>query len=78
MNKYHDPIIEERIKQWKNGTRNETDDLLDVMISLKDDNKNSLLTHQEIKALILVITFKIVFDLFISFPIIITYKTFFC
>ncbi|KAI9118028.1 hypothetical protein K1719_010360 [Acacia pycnantha] len=53
VNKYHDPIIEERIKQWKEGPKTEAEDLLDVMISLKDDSKNSLLTTQEIKALIL-------------------------
>nr|KYP44535.1 Tyrosine N-monooxygenase [Cajanus cajan] len=35
MKKYHDPIIEERIKQWKDGSKTVEEDLLDVMISLK-------------------------------------------
>ncbi|XP_054819037.1 isoleucine N-monooxygenase 1-like [Prosopis cineraria] len=51
VNKYHDPIIEARIKQWKDGIKTETEDLIDVMISLKDVNNNSLLKAQEIKAL---------------------------
>ncbi|GAU18636.1 hypothetical protein TSUD_124690 [Trifolium subterraneum] len=50
MNKYHDSIIEERIKQWKDGTKNVEEDLLDVLISLKDVNNNPLLTKKEIKA----------------------------
>lgn len=51
VNKYHDPIIEQRIKQWKEGTKTETEDLLDVMISLKDaQNNNPFLTMKEIKA----------------------------
>ncbi|XP_028768828.1 isoleucine N-monooxygenase 1-like, partial [Neltuma alba] len=53
VNKYHDPIIEARIKQWKDGIMTETEDLLDVMISLKDAENNPLLTTREIKALIL-------------------------
>ncbi|KAI9118215.1 hypothetical protein K1719_010547 [Acacia pycnantha] len=50
VNKYHDPIIEQRIQQWKEGTKTKTEDLLDVMISLKDAHNNPLLTMQEIKA----------------------------
>ncbi|RZC49577.1 hypothetical protein C5167_017996 [Papaver somniferum] len=52
VDKYHDPIIEERIRQWRNGTMENKvpDDLLDVLISLKDENGNSLLSTEEIKA----------------------------
>ncbi|XP_028768827.1 isoleucine N-monooxygenase 2-like [Neltuma alba] len=50
VNKYHDPIIEARIKQWKEGAKTESEDLLDVMISLKDAHNNPLLSMQEIKA----------------------------
>ncbi|XP_058782059.1 isoleucine N-monooxygenase 2-like [Vicia villosa] len=53
MNKYHDCLIEERIKQWNDGSKNVEEDLLDVMISLKDVNNNPLLTTKEIKAQII-------------------------
>jgi len=57
LGKYHDPIIEERIQQWKDGRRKQEDmaDLLDVLITLKDANDNPLLTSEEIKASIIVI-----------------------
>ncbi|KAE9598894.1 hypothetical protein Lal_00022405 [Lupinus albus] len=48
--KYHDPIIEERIQQWNNGRKTNEEDLLDILISLKDANNNALLTIEEIKA----------------------------
>ncbi|KAG9445467.1 hypothetical protein H6P81_016807 [Aristolochia fimbriata] len=50
VNKYHDKIIEERIKEWRNGLKKEAEDLLDVLISLKDCQGNPLLTTEEIKA----------------------------
>ncbi|KAK2440578.1 isoleucine N-monooxygenase [Trifolium repens] len=50
MNKYHDSIIDERIKQWNNGSKNVEEDMLDVLISQKDVNNNPLLTTKEIKA----------------------------
>lgn len=50
MNKYHDSIIEERIKQWNDGSRTVEEDLLDVLVSLKDVNNNPVLTKKEIKA----------------------------
>ncbi|XP_047309395.1 valine N-monooxygenase 1-like [Impatiens glandulifera] len=53
VRKYHDPEIDMRIKQWKEGTRIEKDDILDVLITLKDDKGNTLLTSEEIKAQIL-------------------------
>ncbi|CAI9774060.1 unnamed protein product [Fraxinus pennsylvanica] len=49
--KYHDPIIEERIKQyWRDGEKKEAEDLLDIMISLKDERGKPLLSIDEIKA----------------------------
>ena len=54
MNKYHDSIIEERIKLWNAGSKTVQEDLLDVLISLKDVNNNSLLTKKEIKAQLIV------------------------
>jgi hypothetical protein len=54
MNKYHDSIIEERTKEWNDGLKNVEEDLLDVLISLKDINNNPLLTTKEIKAQIIV------------------------
>ncbi|KAI4353211.1 hypothetical protein L6164_002177 [Bauhinia variegata] len=50
LEKYHDPIVHERIEQWKNGTKSTEEDLFDVLIALKDHNGNSLLTTEEIKA----------------------------
>ncbi|KAF7843837.1 isoleucine N-monooxygenase 2-like [Senna tora] len=50
LGKFHDPIIEERIQQWKDGGRKEKEDLLDVLIMLKDANNNQVLSSQEIKA----------------------------
>jgi len=52
--KYHDPIIENRIQEWKNGKKTDKEDLLDILISLKDADNNALLTEQEIKSIILV------------------------
>ncbi|CAK7323491.1 unnamed protein product [Dovyalis caffra] len=50
INKYHDPIIDQRVQQWKDGTKKDVEDLLDVLITLKDDNGNPLLSKDEIKA----------------------------
>jgi hypothetical protein len=55
MKKYHDPIIHDRIKQWNDGLKTVEEDLLDVLISLKDANNKPLLTFKEIKAQITVI-----------------------
>ncbi|CAI0377291.1 unnamed protein product [Linum tenue] len=44
------PIIDERIRQWRSGERKEIDDLIDVLVTLKDDvDGKPLLTPQEIK-----------------------------
>ncbi|KAK8717815.1 hypothetical protein V6N13_045069 [Hibiscus sabdariffa] len=50
LNKYHDPIIEDRIRKWRDGKIDEPQDLLDVLVSLTDDNGISLLSANEIKA----------------------------
>ncbi|XP_022891727.1 isoleucine N-monooxygenase 2-like [Olea europaea var. sylvestris] len=50
FDKYHDPIIEARIKQWEDGKRKEAEDLLDIMITLKDKSGKQLLSINEIKA----------------------------
>ncbi|KAE9598891.1 hypothetical protein Lal_00022384 [Lupinus albus] len=57
LKKYHDPIIEERIQQWNNGRKTSKEDLLDILISLKDADNSALLTIEEIKAQIVVIIF---------------------
>ncbi|KAK3188468.1 hypothetical protein Dsin_028029 [Dipteronia sinensis] len=51
--KYHEPIIEERIRQWRIGFKKEIEDLLDVFITLKDGASNSLLSTNEINAQIM-------------------------
>ncbi|KAI3908369.1 hypothetical protein MKX01_027391 [Papaver californicum] len=52
LNKYHDPVIKERDQQWSNGTmKNKVpEDLLDVLISLEDEQGKPLLSIEEIKA----------------------------
>ncbi|KAM1004313.1 hypothetical protein ACFX13_004587 [Malus domestica] len=47
---YQDPVINERLQQWRDGKRTEPADLLDVFISLKDANGQPLLSSEEIKA----------------------------
>ncbi|KAL4379627.1 hypothetical protein GQ457_02G005130 [Hibiscus cannabinus] len=49
MDKYHDPIIQDRIRKWRDGEIDEPQDLLDVLVSLTDDNGISLLSTNEIK-----------------------------
>ncbi|KAG1330918.1 Cytochrome p450 [Cocos nucifera] len=55
--KFHDPIIEERIERWRGGKetevgekKREAKDLLDVLITLEDNEGRPLLTVEEIKA----------------------------
>ncbi|KAH7665954.1 Phenylalanine N-monooxygenase protein [Dioscorea alata] len=52
FNKYHDPIIEERMRRWRRSdyVDDEPEDILDVFISLKDNEGKPLLTVEEIKA----------------------------
>ncbi|XP_078150449.1 tyrosine N-monooxygenase-like [Carex rostrata] len=52
LDKLHDPIITERIKLWRQGSSDserETQDWLDVLVSLKDADGHFLLTAEEIK-----------------------------
>ncbi|OMO90059.1 Cytochrome P450 [Corchorus olitorius] len=49
VNGYHDPIIDERVKQWKQGTRKEPEDLLDAFITAKDSNGMPAVSVEEIK-----------------------------
>nr|GEX06256.1 putative cytochrome P450 [Tanacetum cinerariifolium] len=46
VQKYHDPLIDDRIQAWKKGARNEVKDILDKIIT----HENSKLTPEEIKA----------------------------
>ncbi|PPR99568.1 hypothetical protein GOBAR_AA21099 [Gossypium barbadense] len=52
LEKYNNPIIEDRIQQWRDGKKHEPQDLLDVLVSLTDDNGTPLLSADEIKALV--------------------------
>jgi cytochrome P450 len=69
MNKYHDSIIEERTKEWNDGLKNVEEDLLDVLISLKDVNNNPLLTTKEIKAQVIVRQFNYSIAFIILIPL---------
>ncbi|XP_042035203.1 tryptophan N-monooxygenase CYP79A68-like [Salvia splendens] len=50
LRKYQDPEIDNRIEMWQNGIRKTNDDILDILINLKDSNNNPLLSAEEIKA----------------------------
>ncbi|KAK1292203.1 Tyrosine N-monooxygenase [Acorus calamus] len=56
VNKYHDPIIEERIRRWRGvgggslPPPRELEDLLDVLVSLRGEDGKWLLSEEEIKA----------------------------
>ena len=53
--KYHEPLIEERFRRYKEGCNDkEPEDLLDILVSLKDVSGEQLLSQEEIKALITV------------------------
>nr|GMC81953.1 isoleucine N-monooxygenase 1-like [Ipomoea batatas]GMC81954.1 isoleucine N-monooxygenase 1-like [Ipomoea batatas] len=53
VRKHQDPEVDARIKMWNNGTKTEQQDILDVLIKLKDIDGRPLLTPEEIKAQIL-------------------------
>nr|KYP46472.1 Tyrosine N-monooxygenase [Cajanus cajan] len=53
IKKYHDPIVQERVKQWNDGAKVDEEDWLDILISLKDANNNPSLTLEEINAQII-------------------------
>jgi len=59
VDKYNDPIIERRIEKQKDEskTSDDAEDILDILISLKDANNKPLLTEEEIKAQALVIKY---------------------
>ncbi|KAL0434275.1 UNVERIFIED_CONTAM: Valine N-monooxygenase 1 [Sesamum latifolium] len=50
VRKYQDPEIEKRVDMWQQGIRKTEEDVLDVLINLKDSNNNPLLSIHEIKA----------------------------
>ncbi|GMN21653.1 hypothetical protein TIFTF001_040080 [Ficus carica] len=53
VNKYHDPIVNDRILQWREGKKTQPEDLLDVLISLKGSDDKPLLSEDEIRAQIM-------------------------
>uniref|UniRef100_A0A803P5L8 Cytochrome P450 n=1 Tax=Cannabis sativa TaxID=3483 RepID=A0A803P5L8_CANSA len=57
MKKLHDPIIKDRIREWREGdpsiSRRTPNDLLDVLVSLKDSDGTPLLSDDEIRAQIM-------------------------
>ncbi|KAL0393104.1 UNVERIFIED_CONTAM: Isoleucine N-monooxygenase 1 [Sesamum radiatum] len=50
VRKYQDPEIDKRVDMWQQGIRKTEEDVLDVLINLKDSNNNPLLSIHEIKA----------------------------
>ncbi|KAK8508701.1 hypothetical protein V6N11_037656 [Hibiscus sabdariffa] len=50
INGYHDPIVDERIREWRQGKKKEPEDLLDAFILAKDSNRKPALSVEEIKA----------------------------
>ena len=54
INKHHDPIVDERIIQWRNGEKKEVEDILDVFITISDTKGKPLLSVEEIKAQLIV------------------------
>ncbi|KAK9940915.1 hypothetical protein M0R45_017548 [Rubus argutus] len=49
--KYHEPLIEERVRRYKEGfSDKEPEDLLDILVSLKDISGEPVLSSEEIKA----------------------------
>ncbi|GJN03235.1 hypothetical protein PR202_ga20657 [Eleusine coracana subsp. coracana] len=53
VSRLHGTIIDERWRQWKFGERQELEDFLDVLISLRDPQGNSALTMEEVTVLTL-------------------------
>ncbi|CAL5053420.1 unnamed protein product [Urochloa decumbens] len=51
VSRLHDGVIDERRRRWESAGREEVDDLLDVLITLKDNNGEPALTAEEVKAL---------------------------
>ncbi|KAL8490777.1 hypothetical protein ACS0TY_022684 [Phlomoides rotata] len=53
VRKYQDLEITKRVEMWQQGVRDTKEDILDVLINLKNSENNPLLSIQEIKAQIL-------------------------
>jgi phenylalanine N-monooxygenase len=47
---YEEPIIDERVEQWRHGKKEEAEDLLDTFILAKDSSGEPALSVEEIKA----------------------------
>ncbi|CBI25370.3 unnamed protein product, partial [Vitis vinifera] len=60
INKHHDPIVDERIIQWRNGEKKEVEDILDVFITISDTKGKPLLSVEEIKAQLIELMIEIV------------------
>ncbi|KAJ4959195.1 hypothetical protein NE237_026306 [Protea cynaroides] len=50
VNKCHDPIIDERVRAWREGKKKEAEDLLAILLSIKDSKGKPFLSAEEIKA----------------------------
>ncbi|XP_021297026.1 phenylalanine N-monooxygenase-like isoform X2 [Herrania umbratica] len=50
INGYHDPIIDERVQQWREGKKKEPEDWLDAFILAKNSDGKPALSVEEIKA----------------------------
>ncbi|KAF4346847.1 hypothetical protein G4B88_015468 [Cannabis sativa] len=51
VNKYQGSLVKERIQEWRDSNNNKkAEDLLDILISLKDSDGNPLLSEDEIQA----------------------------
>lgn len=51
ISKYHDPIIDERVEQWRDGRKKEAEDLLDALMFWRNANGKPSLSIEEIKVL---------------------------
>lgn len=54
IKKIQDPIVNDGIRQWRDGTRTNHDDLLDIFGSLADSKGDPLLSDDEVRAQVLV------------------------
>ena len=61
---HDEPIIEERVQEWGDGKKKKVEDILDILISLKNENGKSLLSIEEIKAQVTVIYDSFVFSFY--------------
>ncbi|KAE8076178.1 hypothetical protein FH972_014842 [Carpinus fangiana] len=50
VSSYEEPIIDERVEQWRDGKKKEAEDLLDAFILAKNSNREPTLSVEEIKA----------------------------